>query len=349
MSDVEHAQAIVIRHAEPDEAETLTALANRSKAFWGYSAAQLAQWRDTLMVAPASIAAWPTFVADVDGVVAGTYQLNGLEAALVLEFLWVDPAYIGRGIGGALLSHALQRATAMRARTLAVDADPHAAAFYLHQGAAYVGAVPAPIEGEPTRERPQLVFAIRTPALNSAGTIKKTERAMRERNTSRLTLEPQIAAHADEMFLVLSDPAIYEYENAPPESVDWLRARFSRLEARASADGSESWLNWVVRLRSGGAAGYVQATICGERAAIAYIFASPYWGQGLASEAVDAMIDELREQYDVKILSATLKRNNERSTRLLARLGFSMASEAMHREREIDADEILMVRDVVQI
>ena len=82
---------------------------------------------------------------------------------------------------------------------------------------------------------------------------------------------------------------------------------------------------------------------------IAYIFASPHWGQGLASEAVDAMIDELREQYDVKILSATLKRNNERSTRLLTRLGFSIASEAMSGEHEIEADETLMMRDVVQI
>jgi hypothetical protein len=34
--------------------------------------------------------------------------------------------------------------------------------------------------------------------------------------TAGLTLEPQVAAHADEMFGVLSDPAIYEHENAPP-------------------------------------------------------------------------------------------------------------------------------------
>ena len=340
---------MVIRHAEPDDAGALTALAYRSKAFWGYSSAQLARWHDALMVTPASIAAWPTFVAEMDGVIAGTYQLTGPEAARVLEFLWVDPAYIGRGIGGKLLAHALTQAVSMRARTLAVDADPYAAAFYLHQGATYVGAVPAPIEGEPARERPQLVFTMHDPARRPPETTTKIVCTMRALNTSRLTLEPQVAAHADEMFFVLSDPAIYEYESVPPESVDWLRARFLRLEARASSDGRETWLNWVVRLHIGEAVGYVQATICGERAAIAYIFASPHWGQGLAHEAVCAMIDELRDRYGIKLLSATLKRNNERSTRLLNRLGFSLACEETHREREIDADEILMVRDALQV
>ena len=41
-------------------------------------------------------------------------------------------------------------------------------------------------------------------------------------------LEPQVAAHAEAMFVVLSDPAIYAYENAPPESLEWLRKRFER-------------------------------------------------------------------------------------------------------------------------
>ena len=34
--------------------------------------------------------------------------------------------------------------------------------------------------------------------------------------TPRTTLEPQTAAHASEMFALLQDPRIYEYENEPP-------------------------------------------------------------------------------------------------------------------------------------
>jgi hypothetical protein len=36
--------------------------------------------------------------------------------------------------------------------------------------------------------------------------------------TDFCVLEPQTACHAPEMFKVLSDPAIYEFENNPPQS-----------------------------------------------------------------------------------------------------------------------------------
>ena len=78
----------------------------------------------------------------------------------------------------------------------------------------------------------------------------------------RLTLEPLREAHAAEMFAVLSDPAIYEYENEPPASVEALAARYRRQQLGRSPDGREQWLNWVARLSaSGEAIGYVQATI----------------------------------------------------------------------------------------
>ncbi len=94
---------------------------------------------------------------------------------------------------------------------------------------------------------------------------------MRVIETGSLTLEPQTAAHAEEMFAVLSDPAIYEYENQPPPSLEWLRTRFTKLESRLSANGWEQWLNWVVRLPTSELIGYVQATVHpNDRAAIAY-------------------------------------------------------------------------------
>src|SRR5258708_10887854 len=79
--------------------------------------------------------------------------------------------------------------------------------------------------------------------------------------SNRLALEPQAAPHADEMFAVLSDPAIYEYENEPPASMEWLRERYGRLQSRRSNDGQQQWLNWVVRLRGPEPVGDVQATV----------------------------------------------------------------------------------------
>jgi RimJ/RimL family protein N-acetyltransferase len=156
-----------------------------------------------------------------------------------------------------------------------------------------------------------------------------------------MVLEPQLATHAREMFALLSDPAIYAHENAPPESEAWLARRFQRLEGRASADGSEAWLNWVVRLPTGEAIGYVQATVGDtHRAGIAYVFASRYWGRGLARRAVEAMIAELGARYGVRTLTAVLKASNVRSSGLLRRLGFTRSPDAS----DIDADEIRMQR-----
>jgi [ribosomal protein S5]-alanine N-acetyltransferase len=157
-------------------------------------------------------------------------------------------------------------------------------------------------------------------------------------------------AHAEEMFVVLSDPAIYEHENENenelPASVEWLRERFRKLESRCSSDGAEQWLNWVIRLPSAELIGYVQATVKpNATAAIAYELNSKYWGQGLATEAVQAMIRELVVRYHVTGLSAVLKKTNHRSSRLLERIGFRLATEQQHAKAQVETDELLMLRE----
>jgi RimJ/RimL family protein N-acetyltransferase len=161
-----------------------------------------------------------------------------------------------------------------------------------------------------------------------------------------MVLEPQTVAHAEAMFVVLSDPAIYEYENEPPASLAWLTARFAKLESRRSADGREHWLNWVVRLPSSALAGYVQATIdLKGHAAIAYVFSSEHWGRGIAHQAVAAMLGELATRHHVRRFVAILKRDNVRSSRLLARLGFARGTLAQYEAHEVEPDELLMWRD----
>ncbi len=165
--------------------------------------------------------------------------------------------------------------------------------------------------------------------------------------TASLTLEPQAATHAEEMFAVLGDPAIYEFENEPPPSLEWLRTRFTKLESRLSADGQEQWLNWVIRVPTSELIGYVQATVRPDGyAAIAYELSSAYWGRGLARQAVQAMIFELVEHYQVRCLSAVLNRGNLRSMRLLERLGFSLASPEQHAKQQVEPGEVLMRRDI---
>ncbi len=170
--------------------------------------------------------------------------------------------------------------------------------------------------------------------------------AMRTIDGGDFALEPQVAAHAEPMFAVLGDPAIYEHENAPPPSVEWLRTRFRRLESRRSADGGELWLNWVIRLPDGRLAGYVQATVRADcSAGIAYELNSAHWGRGLGTRAVQAMIVELSARYGVRGLTAVLKRSNARSLRLLERLGFVPAPDELRAEHGVEPDELLLRRD----
>jgi [ribosomal protein S5]-alanine N-acetyltransferase len=169
---------------------------------------------------------------------------------------------------------------------------------------------------------------------------------MRVIETESLTLEPQTAAHAEAMFMVLSDPAIYRYENEPPPSLEWLRARFAKLETRRSANGDEQWLNWVIRVPTSELIGYVQATVREEgRAGIAYELSSAFWGRGLAHQAVKAMMSELAERYGVRSFFAVLKRENLRSLRLLERLQFSPASPEQQAAHRVELGEILMYRE----
>ena len=173
---------------------------------------------------------------------------------------------------------------------------------------------------------------------------------MRVIEASRCRLEPQVVAHAEPMFAVLSDPAIYEYENEAPRSLEWLRERFAKLESRRSPNGNEEWLNWVVRLSTSELIGYVQATVRPDgNAAIAYELASAFWGRGLGREAVQAMIDELVDHYRVRILTAVLKRANVRSRRLLEQLRFSVARPELRARLGVEDDELLMCQAIERL
>jgi len=168
---------------------------------------------------------------------------------------------------------------------------------------------------------------------------------MKTLTASHCILEPLVAAHAHEMFPVLGDPAIYEFENSPPISEEWLTERYRRLESRSSGDGTEQWLNWVIRLPGGKLAGYVQATVLPDQTSfVAYELNSLYWRQGIGSSAVGEVLRELQESYGVKMFVAVLKAKNYRSEGMLRKLGFVRAGEQEEARYRDEPDEIVMVK-----
>jgi GNAT superfamily N-acetyltransferase len=165
-----------IRRAVAEECETLSALALRAKGHWGYTARQLEIWRPSLTISGEAVAAHPTFVAQIDMEIAGFYSLLGSQARWELDNLWVAPERVRQGVGRTLVAHALETAAAGGADQLYIDADPHAEAFYRACGALRIGAVAAPIEGEPSRVRPQLVLSTLRRAALSPTSLPQGER-----------------------------------------------------------------------------------------------------------------------------------------------------------------------------
>jgi RimJ/RimL family protein N-acetyltransferase len=126
------------------------------------------------------------------------------------------------------------------------------------------------------------------------------------------------------MFEGLSDPRGYVFlPSDPPPDLASLRTRYARLALGRSADGSEIWLNWIVRRRDDGKPmGYVQATVQGTAVLIAYHVFPRYWRRGVARAAVGAMLDLLFAGNGIERASALVDTRNAASQALLVKLGF---------------------------
>lgn len=131
-----------IRPAEPHEHQQLSELALRSKAYWGYSPAFMTACRVELSVSTADIvhpdrSCW---LAEIGGELVGYYALERLSSTeYELEALFVEPDFIGRGVGRQLIDHAKAIAQARGAKSILIQGDPHAARFYEAVGAIRIG------------------------------------------------------------------------------------------------------------------------------------------------------------------------------------------------------------------
>ena len=148
-------------------------------------------------------------------------------------------------------------------------------------------------------------------------------------STPRLDLVPLRPADADEMVGVLADPRLYGFIGGGPPDIESLRATYARQSAGRSADGSEAWHNWIVRLRPDGiAVGYVQATIAdaGAVAGIAWLIGVPWQGRGFAVEAVRALVSWL-DRRGIRTVVAHIRPGHHASGAVAARAGLEPTDE----------------------
>lgn len=131
---------VTIRRARPDEVVALNALIMRSKLHWGYAVDVGEAYRLALSLGADTIERNHVVCAEVDGRLAGVAQVIArADGDAELEHLFVEPAFIGQGVGRRLWQRAVELARSLEATALVFDSDPHARAFYERQGAVVVG------------------------------------------------------------------------------------------------------------------------------------------------------------------------------------------------------------------
>jgi RimJ/RimL family protein N-acetyltransferase len=141
----------------------------------------------------------------------------------------------------------------------------------------------------------------------------------------RLDLEPLTVAHAAEMAPLLDDVDLHTFTGGVPLRLEELTERYRRQVLGRSADGSEAWLNWVVRRRdTGRAAGYLQVTVTREQdlqvAELAWVISPVHQHQGFATEAATAVADWLRSS-GITTLVAHIHPDNLASATIAQRIG----------------------------
>ncbi|MFI1783913.1 GNAT family N-acetyltransferase [Streptomyces rubiginosohelvolus] len=163
--------------------------------------------------------------------------------------------------------------------------------------------------------------------------------------TARLDALPLEPAYAEEMAVVLADPALYGFTGGEPPAPDALRARYER-QCAGSPDPGERWWNWVLRVRAaeeeggraggepaGALVGYVQATVRRARAEIAWVVGTPWQGRGYASEAARGLAAHLVSAGGVRELVAHIHPDHAASAAVAVAAGLGPTEEWEDGER----------------
>ncbi|HEY6627692.1 MAG TPA: GNAT family N-acetyltransferase [Acidimicrobiia bacterium] len=160
-----------------------------------------------------------------------------------------------------------------------------------------------------------------------------------ELKTDRLLLTPLKVEDAAEMVSVLADPDLYGFTGDSPPSLEVLEHRY-RAQVIGPPRKGELWHNWILRLAGPETAiGFVQATVIGDSAELAWVVGTAWQGHGYATEGAKAMRDWLAEVGTTQF-TAHIHPDHEVSGRVATGIG-------LRRTDEVDPDgEVIWVSAV---
>ena len=126
---------IRIRAVRPSEGARLREIAIASKAHWGYELERVREWAAGGDYTDEALARDNVYVAEADGrAVAWAALRRKDDDACWLEDLWVEPEWIGKGVGTELFELCRERARELGATRLEWEAEPNSVGFYEKRG-----------------------------------------------------------------------------------------------------------------------------------------------------------------------------------------------------------------------
>ncbi len=114
--------------------QRLREIAFAAKAHWGYDRELVRAWADAIEFPDEEV----VVVAERGGRIVGWAAVVPGGDVAVLDDLWVEPAWIGRGVGRELFERAAALARDRGAARLEWEAEPNAIGFYERVGGRYL-------------------------------------------------------------------------------------------------------------------------------------------------------------------------------------------------------------------
>jgi ribosomal-protein-alanine N-acetyltransferase len=155
--------------------------------------------------------------------------------------------------------------------------------------------------------------------------------------TERMVLRELQTSDAADVFVFRSDPKVQKYNAEPMQHVQEARVFIERMRAEYAA---RKRLIWAAALpddnRVIGLVGLGSWSRHHHRAEVGYDFAHAYWGQGLGSEAVKAVLRFGFEHLQLHRIYASTIADNVESVNMLEKLGFQR--EGTQREYSLEDD-----------
>jgi N-acetylglutamate synthase-like GNAT family acetyltransferase len=140
------------------DSKSLTELAIRSEAYWGYDDSFMDIFKSIYKVSEESIINNPTYIMEEEEEIIGFYGILIEESQRSLEYFFIEPEFIGKGYGKLLWQHVIKSCDTLNIKEFIIVTSPQAQAFYTKLGAKLQGEVESLVAKG--RMIPQLIYSM---------------------------------------------------------------------------------------------------------------------------------------------------------------------------------------------